>query len=186
MLAGNVAALLSPIIFIPVLTYVFGPQNYDYESMRNIRKVDDSDVAAAAHVDLELIPGETDQSETEAQKEERKLNKAAFYARILTVIMALSFLIIWPMPMYGSSYVFSKPFFTGWVVVGIIWLFFTAMGVVIYPLWEGRESIIRTVRLMFLDLIGRWKPALHGRECNIKEETHTGEVTPTEKVMDKL
>ncbi|KAL2007849.1 hypothetical protein VTN00DRAFT_7831 [Thermoascus crustaceus] len=186
MLAGNVAALLSPIIFIPVLTYVFGPQNYDYESMRNIRKVDDSDVAAAAHVDLELIPGETSQSETEAQKEERKLNQAAFYARILTVTMALSLLIIWPMPMYGSSYVFSKPFFTGWVVVGIIWLFFTAIGVVIYPLWEGRESIIRTVRLMFLDLIGRWKPALHGRECNIKEETRTGEVTPTEKVMDKL
>lgn len=184
MLAGNVAALLSPIIFIPILTYLFGPQNYDYESMRNIRKVDDSDVAAAAHVDLEFIPGEMSRSQTDAQEEERKLNKAAFYSRILTVAMALCLLVIWPMPMYGSSYVFSKPFFTGWVVVGIIWLFLTAMGVIVYPLWEGRESIVHTIHLMFLDVIGRKKPALYGREGKVKEETPTGEATPTE-ITDK-
>ena len=29
------------------------------------------------------------------------------------------------MPMFGSAYVFSKPFFTGWVVVGILWIFFS-------------------------------------------------------------
>ena len=28
MLAGNVVALLSPLVFVPVLTYTFGPQNY--------------------------------------------------------------------------------------------------------------------------------------------------------------
>lgn len=28
MLAGNVVALLSPLIFVPVLTYALGPQNY--------------------------------------------------------------------------------------------------------------------------------------------------------------
>ena len=42
MLAGNVAALCSPLIFIPVLTFAFGRQNYDWVSMWNIRKVDDS------------------------------------------------------------------------------------------------------------------------------------------------
>ena len=34
MLAGNVVALLSPLIFVPVLTYAFGPQNYGEQIVR--------------------------------------------------------------------------------------------------------------------------------------------------------
>lgn len=50
MLAGNVVALLSPLIFVPVLTYAFGTQKYDWVSMAMIRLGDDSDVAAMANV----------------------------------------------------------------------------------------------------------------------------------------
>ncbi|KAL2841372.1 Sodium:solute symporter family-domain-containing protein [Aspergillus pseudoustus] len=182
MLAGNVAALLSPVVFSPVLTYVFGPQNYDYESMRAIRKVDDSDVAAAAHVDLELVPGENT-STAEEEEETRKLNKAAFMSRTLTIGMVICFLLLWPIPMYGSSYVFSKKFFTGWVVVGIIWLFGTAFGVVLFPLWEGRSSMLRVARLMAYDAMGKKKAALDGRR-EIEEET-SGVATPTEKNVAK-
>lgn len=177
MLAGNVAALLSPLIFVPVLTYTFGPQNYDYVSMRSIRKVDDTDVAASAHIDIELIPGEPDPTQTQSENETRKLDRAALYSRTLTIFLALAFLILWPIPMYGSSYVFSKRFFTGWVVVGLIWLFGTAFGVVVFPLYEGRESIIRVVRLMGLDVFGR-KPVLvnGGKEDGAQT---SGVVTPT-------
>lgn len=162
MLAGNVAALLSPVLFSPILTYTLGSQHYDYKTMLAIRKVDDTDVAAAAQVDLELIPGgEATTTTHQAQEEqERKLNRAALYSRTLTIAMVLCFLILWPTPMYGSSYVFSKPFFTGWVVVGIIWLFVTTFGVVVFPLYEGRENIVRIVRLMGLDLVGRNKTAM--------------------------
>ncbi|PWY82854.1 urea transporter [Aspergillus heteromorphus CBS 117.55] len=156
MLAGNVAALLSPIVISPALTFIFGSQNYDYETMRAIRRVDDSD--ASASTDPELIPSElnpTTQSPAQEDDETRKLNRAALYSRTLTIAMVFCFLILWPIPMYGSSYVFSKKFFTGWVVVGLLWLFCTTFGVVIFPLYEGRESIVRTVRLMGLDLVGR-------------------------------
>ncbi|OJJ47805.1 hypothetical protein ASPZODRAFT_141375 [Penicilliopsis zonata CBS 506.65] len=182
MLAGNVAALLSPIIFSPVLTFIFGQQNYDYESMRAIRKVDDTDVAAAAHVDIELIPGETDDPSDQSEEETRKLNKAAFYSRTLTVIMTVCLLILWPIPMYGSSYVFSKKFFTGWVVVGMLWLFGTAFGVVVFPLYEGRHSIVRVVRMMALDAMGK-KPALQGHKAP-REEGQSGIATPTEKMKE--
>ncbi|KAH3326996.1 hypothetical protein KXW13_002454 [Aspergillus fumigatus] len=185
MLAGNVAALLSPIIFSPVLTYLFGTQNYDYESMRSVRKVDDTDVAAAAHVDIELIPGELDVRDAEAEEEEqRKLNKAALYSRTLTLGMVVCFLLLWPLPMYGTSYIFSKKFFTGWVVVGLIWLFCTTFGVVIFPLWEGRQSIMRVVRLMALDLTGK-KPALVGQKSRVHKDNSSGVETPTEKMEPK-
>ncbi|KAL4972681.1 Sodium:solute symporter family-domain-containing protein [Aspergillus desertorum] len=194
MLAGNVAALLSPVVFSPILTYLFGSQNYDYESMRAIRKVDDSDVAAAAHVDPELNPRASiaNSSASQQQEEEgeiKKLNKAAVISRCLTIGMVVCFLLLWPIPMYGSGYVFSKKFFTGWVVVGIIWLFGTAFGVILFPLWEGRSSIKRVGRLMLLDAMGRqWKrSALEGQRDDAEESegSGSGAVTPSEKVVGK-
>ncbi|KAJ5466351.1 hypothetical protein N7530_010138 [Penicillium desertorum] len=186
MLAGNVAALLSPVIFVPLLTYIFGPQNYDYESMRAIRKVDDTEVAAAAHVDLELVPGEMGPTQDESEEETRQLNRSALYARTLTVFMAFSFLILWPIPMYGSSYVFSKKFFTGWVVVGIIWLFFTTFGVVVFPLYEGRASIVRVVRMMSLDLVGKKPKVYRGTKTGADDvATPSGVATPTEMLGEK-
>ena len=54
MLAGNVVALLSPALFIPLLTLAFGVDKYDWQSMKNIRLVSDNEeLAAAAHLDPE-------------------------------------------------------------------------------------------------------------------------------------
>jgi hypothetical protein len=125
MLAGNVVALLSPCLFIPLLTLFFGLDNYDFESMRAIRKGDDHDIAQEAHIDLELIPGEYVTADSE-EVEQQKLTKAANIARITTVVMTLILLVLWPFPLYGTGYIFSKKFFTGWVSVGIIWMFFSA------------------------------------------------------------
>lgn len=194
MLAGNVAALLSPMIFIPILTVIFGFQNYDYETMRAIRKVDDSDVAAAAHVDLELIPGAESTANNSGEilseaeeKEKKKLDQAAFWARTLTVVMTICLLVLWPMPLYGSGYIFSKKFFTGWVVVGLIWLFGTAFGVILFPLYEGRANIVRVVRSMLLDVSGKksmQRPELHEGQ-DVGGEGGDIPSTPEEKVSFK-
>ena len=125
MLVGNVVALLAPCVFIPILTFAFKPQNYDWESMRLIKKADDHDLAAAAHIDLEMIPGGHEESRAEEEAEQAQLLRASKIARWLTVFLTLALLVFWPMPMLGSEYVFSKPFFRGWVVVAIMWLFFS-------------------------------------------------------------
>ncbi|KAJ5338666.1 hypothetical protein N7452_005394 [Penicillium brevicompactum] len=185
MLAGNVAALLSPVVFVPIFTYAFGPQNYDYESMRAIRKVDDTEVAADAHVDIELVPGEAGNNQEADEEETRQLNRSALYARTLTIFMAFSFLILWPIPMYGTSYVFSQKFFTGWVVVGILWLFITTFGVVVFPLYEGRASIIRVARMMSLDLVGRKPKVYRGTKEVGDSATPSGVATPMEVEKEK-
>lgn len=181
MLAGNVAALCSPIVFVPILTYVFGPQNYDYESMKQIRKIEDKDPSQSENGDVELNIGQASQASNDMSAHEtQKLNKAAFYSRSLTVFLAVAFLILWPIPMYGTSYVFSKKFFTGWVVVGILWLFCTFFGVVIFPLYEGRQSISRVVRMMALDATGKSRPSL--KKSSVAS-TADGVVTPPEKAV---
>jgi hypothetical protein len=187
MLAGNVVALLSPLIFVPVLTFACGGlQHYDWLSMKAIRKADDHDLAADANVDLELLPGERSNSVAEEEAEQEKLLKASKIARYMTVGMTLALLVLWPMPMYGSGYVFSKKFFTGWVVVGILWMFISTFCVGLYPLWEGRKTSMGTLKSIYLDITGKKKfgkgaGVVHGEAAIVEETSGTG--TPTEKVL---
>ena len=161
MLVGNVVALLSPVVFVPILTYSFGPQRYDWKSMLAIRLGDDKELADEAHVDLEAIPGHRASvthdmvNSPEFIAEQQHLTRSVKVAGGLTIFLAVALLVIWPMPMFGSSYVFSREFFTGWVVVGIIWLFFSTFCVGLYPLWEGRRSIARVFKAAFKDLSGK-------------------------------
>lgn len=189
MLAGNVVSLLAPLIFIPVLSFTLRTPKYDWVSMKAIRKADDHDLAAAAHMDPELVLGASRQSDHEEEMEQRQLQRSAKIARTLTISLTLALLILWPMPMYGSGYIFSKPFFTGWVSVGILWLFCSSVCVGLYPLWEGRKTSSHTIKAIFLDLAGKRKPALHGRatiaetaEAEDKADSDNGEKKPAANV----
>ncbi|GJC86123.1 urea active transporter [Colletotrichum liriopes] len=181
MLAGNLTSLLSPVLFIPLLTFIppFKPQKYDWQSMLNIRQGDDHDLADGADVDVENIPGDQPQAFSDPD-EKAKLDKAAKTARWLTVGVTLILLILWPMPLYGSGYVFGKSFFTGWVVVGITWLFASVIMVVFLPIFESRSTIVRTTRMMFKDLFG-----IRGRGKPVSEGQSPGLSTPPE-VAEKV
>lgn len=87
MLAGNVAALLSPVVFIPILTLIFGMDHYDWKSMLAIRKGDDHDVAGDAGVDLEETVGGHEETAAEFEEEQRKLERAGKISKIMTVVM---------------------------------------------------------------------------------------------------
>ncbi|KAF1940091.1 hypothetical protein EJ02DRAFT_504381 [Clathrospora elynae] len=149
MLAGNVVALLSLVIFIPVLSLIFGV-------VKISALVDDSDVTAAAHMDLEAVHGRHFILPREAEAaEQAKLFHASKIAKITTAVMKLILLVLWPMPVYGSGYIFSQAFFSGWVIVGITWPLRSTMAVGIYPLWEGRESLARNFGGIWHDATGK-------------------------------
>lgn len=196
MLTGNLVALLFPGIVIPILTYAFGPQKFDWEILKTIRRVDEteeileateiaadpesgSDTKKEGDVKLEPV---TLAAQVEAHKivlalpnalaeEEELLRRLAKIAVCICAFLTLALLIVWPMPMYGSGYIFSRKFFTGWVVVAIIWIFFTAFMVVVYPLWEGRHGIYTLCRGIYWDLTGQtWK--LRAWQAEHPEELH--------------
>ncbi|KAF2622844.1 urea active transporter [Macroventuria anomochaeta] len=188
MLAGNVVALLSPAIFIPLLTLIFGVADYDWVSMKNIRLVDDSEVAAAAHLDPEALVGRHTELSPEAEAaEQAKLFRASKIAKITTASMTLILLVLWPMPLYGTGYIFSPNFFAGWVVVGIIWLMCSTLAVGVYPLWEGRMSLKRNFGGMWRDVTGKG-PKRHGEHIEVVEGRKTAESgthTPKEAAADE-
>jgi SSS family transporter len=86
MLAGNVAALLSPMVFIPILT-VFGWEKYDWKSMMNIKRGDDHDIATAADVELETTLGGHVETSDEFAEEQRTLKRAGRISKTMTVIL---------------------------------------------------------------------------------------------------
>ncbi|KAI8193653.1 putative urea active transporter 1 [Colletotrichum sp. SAR 10_65] len=85
MLAGNLTSLLSPVVFIPLLTFIppFKHQKYDWQSMLNIRKGDDHEIVDAANVDLENMT-ERPHAVDSVTDERVKLDRAAKIARWLT------------------------------------------------------------------------------------------------------
>ncbi|KAI5867399.1 Na+/solute symporter [Durotheca rogersii] len=168
MLAGNVVALLSPLVLIPIFTLIFGLDKYDWKSMMDIRRGDDRDLTATAGLDPEqqaaaagVSPAATAR---ERDEEQAKLARASRVSKWTTAGLTLAFLVLWPFPMYGSGYVFSKPFFTGWVTVGIIWIFCSLGAVGLFPVWEGRATLARTARAVVRDLRGggRRSPVIQG------------------------
>jgi hypothetical protein len=159
MLVGNVVALPSPLVYIPILTYVppFKPQKYDWQSMLDIRVTTDDEPTP----DAEKVVGAPIAAPTATPghdpEEKAKLDKMAKIARWLCITLAVCLLVLWPMPMFGTGYIFSAEFFTGWVVVGILWLFISCTMVVFLPVFESRRTIVRTAGAMWKDLTGLGK-----------------------------
>lgn len=83
------------------------------------------------------------------------LTRNSSVARISAIVLTLAFIILCPWAMYGIAYVFSKNLFTGWVVLGIIWLFLSFFIVGIHPIVEGRRGLVSVVKKIFDEL--HWK-----------------------------
>ncbi|KAH7176544.1 Sodium:solute symporter family-domain-containing protein [Dactylonectria macrodidyma] len=177
MLAGNITALLSPVVFIPVFCLIFGVDKYDWQTMMDIRQADDHDVIKESGVDEESQRQAEAAQQDDFEEEQRKLARAFKIASSMTAVMTLSFLVLWPMPMFGSRYIFSKSFFTGWVSVGMIWIFLSFFAVGIYPLWESRATIARVCTLM---VKGKRPSAIMQGEPAMTDEA-SGTVTPEKK-----
>lgn len=148
--AGNMLALLAPVVLTPLITYI-KPEDYDFEKFKELKQVDDTGFATDIKDGNLPIKSAVERTEEELQNHEaieKQLLNARNIALGLALFIAISMTILWPIPMYASSYVFSKIFFTGWIVVTFIWAFFGAITITCVPLWESRKDILLFFRLV--------------------------------------
>lgn len=134
---------------------IFHNENYSWETLGAIRLVDDAG-------------NDKDVAYADPTYDPERLRKAAYVARGITVFLFLALFIIWPLTyvlpflsfrilanmkirLYGTAYKFSKKFFTGWVIVSLLWAFFSFFAVTIFPIIEGRH------------LLWSWAKALVGK-----------------------
>lgn len=153
--------------------------------MTKIRLANDNDLATAAHLDPEQIPDHIRHNLPNADEaEQAQLLRASKIAKSMTLILTICLLVLWPMPMYGTGYVFSKKFFTAWVVIGILWLFGSMGCVGLFPLWEGRGSMARTFKSIWLDINGKGRlgrvEGIEGVENDESEREESNEKVKTD------
>ncbi|PSR90574.1 hypothetical protein PHLCEN_2v4867 [Hermanssonia centrifuga] len=145
LVVGNATALISPMIYSPILTYVFGPQNFRWSKFReNIYIVDDSDVVGMTEKQLSQQRHE-DEITSEGNF---RLKRARTIAAVASITVTLAFIILFPMPLYGTGYVFSKVFFRFWVVWTFLWAWSAALIITVLPLWQGRRTLWHVARRM--------------------------------------
>ncbi|RDW67502.1 sodium:solute symporter family protein [Aspergillus mulundensis] len=146
---GTVASAFSPILYSVVITLV-RPQDFDWNDFKkerlSLEKVE-GDLTAVHHGSrLATATGSIeDGGVRSAAVDARELKR---WGRIAAFWAAATFLghwVLWPLPMYGSHYVFGKGFYIAWVVVGIVWLWATTLLATLYPIFDGGYQQIRQV-----------------------------------------
>ncbi|KAK7546734.1 solute symporter family transporter [Phyllosticta citricarpa] len=160
-LAGNLAAIMTGLIVTVVVSLAFPePQLFDWEITRAINNAGDSNspdsstppqTAAAGGDEPEtndksLSKGDQDVAVHHATPLEaaasapiddpRSLAGAYKIACIASTVLSVIMVILVPMPMFFSQYVFSKGFFTAWVVISFLWVFTSTFISTVLPVVE--------------------------------------------------
>lgn len=170
-LSGNLTSICVGAIVSSVITLIW-PDNYDFDGTRSInnpthahhattkRSVSPTDASnEEVEKDGTVTPIEKEEGEIrEAEEEEEdpaQLARAAKIAVIAGVSLTAILVFILPIPLFLSHYIFSKGFFTFWIVLGILWAFVGAFITVVLPLWESRHSLVFVGRGIIADLSGK-------------------------------
>jgi urea-proton symporter len=93
--------------------------------------------------------------------------------RIATIANLVYFfvaIILVPFTLFGTNYIFSKRFFTGWIVVSFIWVWVSMCICVVYPIVESRGAlwVILTGALGDIGaIVGKKKPKQGQKEESV-------------------
>ena len=69
------------------------------------------------------------------------LDRAARFAKLASCGMAVALVLVWPLPMVLSRYVFSQSCFRFWVALGLTWAIVAGAVVTMLPLYESRDGL---------------------------------------------
>ncbi|KAI0727414.1 Sodium:solute symporter family-domain-containing protein [Fomitopsis betulina] len=135
---GNAVSLIAGVVYSVILTYLLGPQNFDWEILKNgVKVIDDSDVAGLTEEQLQQqLAGEH-----LTPHEERTLYRGKIIGTAMAVGLCLLFVVLIPLPMYFTHYIFSKHFFRGWVAITFLIAWIATLVILIMPLYQGRHTL---------------------------------------------
>lgn len=137
---GNIVSFAVPAILSPVISFAFPGERFSWERFNSIKLISDDNDSSSIQEE------KAREFDTFSPFQLAYMKKMSKISGILGIVIFLVFWIIWPYGMYGAYYVFSRPFFRGWIIVSIIWLFAAALVVTFLPPIEGRHSILQVIR----------------------------------------
>jgi len=128
MLYGNVVAILSSGLICVVISLA---QNkvYDWKEMNTHMNIVEADMSEKIKAEI-----------AQRQQDEATLEKAYKFSLKGGGILTIICVVIWPLPLYFSGYVFDLGFYSMWVGIAICWVSIAAFCIICMPIWEARQG----------------------------------------------
>ncbi|EGV64003.1 hypothetical protein CANTEDRAFT_121979 [Yamadazyma tenuis ATCC 10573] len=134
---GNISALMSAAIYIPVISFIkLDKEPFDMSKLNSEMTVGDD------------VDKEGKEALIVTESIDKLLNRQSFLTILINIFLFFGIYIVLCVSLYGIKKDFSKSSFVGLMIVMLIWLVVAAAYIIVYPLWQGRFSIAKLVRLM--------------------------------------
>ena len=128
MLYGNVVAILSSGL-ICVVVSLAQRKVYDWKEMNTHMNIVESDMSEKIKAEI-----------AQRQQDEETLKKAYKFSLKGGGILTIICVVIWPLPLYFSGYVFDLGFYSMWVGIAIVWVSIASFCIICMPIWEARQG----------------------------------------------
>ncbi|MGI0093223.1 MAG: sodium:solute symporter family transporter, partial [Nitrosotalea sp.] len=128
LLLGNVISISSGglIVFLGSLIH---PSNFNFNIMK--QKI--------------IVIDERIRSIIERDNDENFLKNAAKFTYRYSVVLSIILIVVIPVPLYVSEYVFSEMSYQIWIIVGIVWVSVSTIVIVGMPIFEAKHFVKRVI-----------------------------------------
>ena len=126
MLFGNIAGILSGGA-IAIIGSLAANKDFDWKDLKERITLVELSAADSAQV----------------QEDEETLKKAFKFSLKGGGIMTLVLIIVWPMPLIASGYVFDLGSYTVWVGISVVWVSVASFFIIFLPIIEARKGIAK-------------------------------------------
>jgi len=133
MLYGNVVAILLSGLICVVVSLAQN-KKYDWAQLNTHMKIVEGDLSEDAKAQI-----------AQAAQDEETLKKAYKFSLKGGGILTIICVVIWPLPLYFSGYVFDIGFYGMWVGNAIVWVSVAAFCIICIPIYEARGGFAKVM-----------------------------------------
>jgi len=131
MLYGNVVAILSSGLICVVVS--LGQRKvYDWKEMNTHMNIVEADMSDKIKAEI-----------AQRAQDEATLEKAYKFSLKGGGILTIICVVLWPLPLYFSGYVFDLSFYSFWVGIAIVWVSCASFLIICMPIYEAREGFAK-------------------------------------------
>jgi hypothetical protein len=131
MLYGNVVAILSSGLICVVISLAQN-KKYDWGELNTHMKIVEADMTESVKAEI-----------AQAAQDEETLKRAYKFSLKGGGILTIICVVIWPLPLYFSGYVFDIGFYGMWVGIAIVWVSIAAFCIICIPIYEARGGFAK-------------------------------------------
>jgi SSS family transporter len=129
LLAGNITSILVGAI-LTLLGSMIKPDNFDFTLMKQKIMIVDAKIRR-------VVEDETD---------EYYFKHWSKFGYRFGITLTLVLVVAWPVPLYVSGYIFSSEVYRLWVGIAVTWAGMAAAVIVLLPLIESRDGIVKVLK----------------------------------------